>query len=46
MVWEIDLTLLGVIVLVIFGAVCVGGLDRVIGGGDGTVEGGQKKWYG
>ena len=48
MVWKVSLIVLGVIVLVIFGAVCGGRLDRIGGGGDGTVdeEGGQKKWYG
>ena len=48
MVWEVGLTVFGDIVLVIFGAVCGGRLDRIGGGGDRTVdgEGGQKKWYG
>ena len=45
MVWEVGLTVLGDIVLVIFGAICGGRLDRIGSGGDGTVdgEGGQKK---
>ena len=48
MVWEASLKVLGDIVLVIFGLVCVGRLDRIGGGGDRIVdgEGGQKKWYG
>ena len=47
MVWEVGLTVLGDRVLVIFGVVYGGRLDRIGSGSDGTVdgEGGQKKWY-